>query len=56
MSRDNLAYGGVCPVCGKEFYDGFDELREYESYDARICITDKYENGEGSMLVHLEDA
>jgi hypothetical protein len=50
-----LYNGGVCPVCGEEFSDGFDELEEGESYDGRVCIDEKYdEGGEGHMLVHLE--
>lgn len=55
MGDDELVYGGVCPVCGDEFFDGFDDLDEDESYDARVCIVEKYdEDGEGSCLIHLE--
>jgi len=54
--REDLAYGGICPVCGEPFNDGYDGLEEGESYDARICIVEKDGNGEGAMLVHLEES
>lgn len=51
--RDDLVYGGVCPVCGDEFIDGYNDLEEGESYEGRICVTDIGEDGDGAMLVHL---
>lgn|GEM_PF-2737294 len=51
--RDDLVYGGICPVCDEEFIDGYDELEENESYEARICVDEIDGNGEGKMLVHL---
>jgi len=51
--RDDLVYGGICPVCGEEFIDGYDALEEDESYEARICVDEIDGKGEGKMLVHL---
>lgn len=56
VEREDLAYGGVCPVCGEEFIDGFGRLNEGESYDGRICVVEKNEEtADGEMLVHLEE-
>ena len=54
MSRDDLVYGGICPVCDEEFIDGYDDLEEMQSYNARICVDEIEGNGEGKMLVHIE--
>lgn len=54
MSDDELAYGGVCPVCGDEFTDGFSDLEQGESVDARVCIVDKGAD-EGEALIHLPE-
>lgn len=55
--RDELVYGGICPVCGDEFVDGFEPLEEFESYSGRICVVEKDEGiGSGTMLVHLDEA
>lgn len=52
---EDLAYGGVCPVCGDEFTDGFDELQEGESReDVRVCVVE-LEDGEADALFHLPD-
>jgi len=52
--RSNLAYGGVCPVCGDEFIDGFEPLEESTSYEGRICVIEKNpETNDGKMLVHI---
>ena len=51
--RDDLVYGGICPVCGEEFIDGYGDLEEDESYEARICVDEIDGEGEGKMLVHL---
>lgn len=51
--RDDLVYGGICPVCGEEFIGGYDELIENESYEARICVDEIDGEGDGKMLVHL---
>lgn len=57
VDREDLAYGGVCPVCGEEFINGFGPLEEGESYDGRICVVEKNEDtADGQMLVHLEEA
>lgn len=54
--REHLWNDGICPVCGEEFIDGFGPLNEGESYDGRICVTEKNEGtGDGHMLVHLRD-
>lgn len=54
--REHLWNDGICPVCGEEFIDGFGPLTEGESYDGRICVTDKdEETGDGHMLVHIRD-
>ena len=53
MSEQYL-YGGECPVCGRDFVDGFKPLSEGEQYDAEICIVSKNEaTGDGEMLIHL---
>jgi hypothetical protein len=49
---EGLAYGGVCPVCGDEFTDGFHRLqdRKGESIEGvRICLIDPPEE----CLFHL---
>jgi len=51
--RENLAYGGICPICDEPFTDGYADVEAGHSYDARICIVEKDGKGEGSMLVHL---
>jgi hypothetical protein len=52
-----LAYGGVCPVCGEEFTDGFEHVEEGESIEGvRICITEKVEDSkDGECLMHLPE-
>ena len=51
---EELAYGGVCPVCGEDFEDGFDRLDEDESYDVKLCVVEK--DGEGAeALFHLPE-
>jgi hypothetical protein len=50
----DLLYGGECPVCGRDFIDGFGPLEVGEQYEAEICITEKdAETGDGRMIVHL---
>jgi len=51
----DLVYNGICPVCGEEFIDGYGDLEEDESYEARICVDEIDGKGEGKMLVHLEE-
>ena len=50
-----LVHGGVCPVCGDEFGEGFGDISEGESIDdARICVIEK--DGEEEMadgIIHL---
>lgn len=53
---DDLVYGGICPVCDEPFTDGYDEIEEGHSYEARICVTHKDGKDEGKMIVHLGDA
>ena len=51
---DEFLYGGECPVCGRDFIDGFGPLEAGEQYDAEICIVEKREaTGDGEMIVHL---
>jgi len=51
----DLINDGVCPVCGDEFVDGFDELGEGETHNARVCIVEHAEMlDHGQMLVHFE--
>lgn len=56
-SREDLIYGGVCPVCGEEFTDGAKIVDEYvgESVDIKMCITEGIEGGDGSALMHLPE-
>lgn len=52
--RDDLVYGGICPVCGDEFTDGFEVLEalEGESIEGvRLCVIDAPEN----TLMHLPE-
>lgn len=52
--REGLVYGGVCPVCGDEFTDGFNRLEDFEgeSIDGvRMCIIDPPEE----CLFHLPE-
>jgi len=53
--NEDLIYGGICPVCGEEFVDGFSEMEENTSYDGRICVDEINGDGEGKMLVHLSE-
>jgi hypothetical protein len=52
--REKLAYGGVCPVCGDEFTDGFERLKDLEGESiegVRICVIDPPEEN----LFHLPE-
>ena len=52
--REHLAYGGVCPVCGDEFTDGFERLKDLEGESiesVRICVIDPPEE----TLIHLPE-
>lgn len=52
--REDLVYGGICPVCGDEFTDGFSRLGDLvgESIEGvRICVIDPPEK----CLFHLPD-
>jgi len=52
--REDLVYGGVCPVCGDEFTDGFERLQDLkgESIEGvRICVIDPPEE----CLFHLPE-
>jgi hypothetical protein len=53
--KPELYNGGVCPVCGDEFVDGFAQLEEGESYQAKVCIEEVNAPGEegGFALFHL---
>jgi hypothetical protein len=54
--QDELAHGGVCPVCGEEFGDGFGDIKEGQQIDnARICVIDKTQDGEemANGIIHL---
>jgi hypothetical protein len=52
-SQEELYNGGVCPVCGEEFVDGFDALGVGKSYEAKVCIEEVGDDGEGKCLIHL---
>lgn len=52
---EDLVYDGICPVCGEEFLDGYDDLEEDESYETRTCIVELDGDGEGKMLIHIVD-
>lgn len=52
--RDELAYGGVCPVCGDEFTDGFERLQDLENESiegVRLCVIDPPKE----TLIHLPE-
>lgn len=52
--RDDLVYGGVCPICGDEFTDGFERLNDMQGESiegVRICIIDPPEEN----LFHLPE-
>jgi len=52
--REDLVYGGVCPVCGDEFTDGFERLHDLEGESiegVRICVIDPPEE----CLFHLPE-
>jgi hypothetical protein len=59
MSDDNLAFNGVCPVCGERFTDPTSqELDVGESYDVKMCTLPKDEwpaPDEPQILFHLKD-
>lgn len=51
---DDLVYGGVCPVCGDEFTDGFERLEDLENESiggVRICVINPPEE----CLLHLPE-
>jgi hypothetical protein len=52
MNSENLYNGGICPVCGEEFVDGFDALGVGKSYEAKVCIEEK-DDDNGKCLIHL---
>ena len=55
QGSEGIVYGGVCPVCGDEFGDGFSDIEEGESIDgARICVIEKNDAGEmADGIIHL---
>lgn len=55
MTDDELAYDGVCPVCGCAFGDGFDDIDGGETVTGtRICVIEKDENGGiADGIIHL---
>lgn len=55
--QENLIHDGVCPVCGEEFTDGFENIGEAESIEGvRLCIIKKDGSKEiGECLLHLPD-
>lgn len=56
-SNEDLIHDGVCPVCGEEFTDGFEDVTEAESIEGvRLCVIEKDGEGEiGECLLHLPD-
>jgi len=50
---DDLAYGGVCPVRGEAFVDGYGDLAEGESYDVRMCVVE-IDGDEAESVIHLD--
>jgi len=52
--RDALIYGGVCPVCGDEFSDGWSRLEGMDGEtieNVKICVVEFPD----TALFHLPD-
>lgn len=56
-SDADLAYGGVCPVCGEEFEDDFEDVEAGEPIEGvRLCVVEMDGEAEiGECLLHLPD-
>jgi hypothetical protein len=54
-SDSDLIYGGECPVCGREFIDGFRDLDQGDTYEVDLCVvaTPESEEDAGKALIHL---
>lgn len=54
---EELVHNGICPVCGEEFTDGFDDIAEAESVEGvRLCVIEKDSDAEiGDCLLHLPE-
>jgi len=54
---DTVVYDGICPVCGEEFTDGFDDLEVGESIEGvRLCVLEtNQEDQTGNALFHLPE-
>jgi len=53
--RDELIYGGVCPVCGEEFTDGWTAIKDMEGEsieNVRVCVVEFPD----SVLHHFPEA
>jgi len=54
---EDLIHDGICPVCGEEFTDGFEDVSEGQSIEGvRLCVIEKDGDDEiGECLLHLPD-
>jgi len=53
---EDLVYDGVCPVCGEEFTDGFDDVDEGACIEeVRLCVIEKDGDEIGECLLHLPE-
>lgn len=57
MSEGELLHGGVCPVCGEEFGDGWGDFEEGDQIeDVRMCVIEKNDEDEiGESIIHLPE-
>jgi len=57
--NDDLAFGGICPVCGDEITaPDEDSIETGESYDGKVCILPQNEwrnPDEPGFLIHLPE-
>ena len=54
QDTEDLYNGGICPVCGEEFVDGFDRMEEQTSYEAKVCVTEVNDKETGHCLIHID--
>lgn len=55
---DDLAFDGVCPVCGDEFTaPAAASIETATTYDATVCILPRehWQDGDPQFLVHLPE-
>jgi len=58
MTDQDLAFDGICPVCGHGFTPpATQSLETGDSYDAKVCVLPRehWKDGEPQMLFHVPE-